>query len=223
MWHLKEFVPECLKDYVRLVAAKLRHPGSYIGSPMVAPDVRLGKHCSISRGVELGGNVNIGDFSYVNCGAIIASARIGRFCSIGPYTLIGLASHPTDRLSTSPMLYGSRNVLGRPASWQDFSSPPVIGNDVWVGARAFVRQGVVIGDGAIVGAGAVVTHDVPAYGIVAGVPARLIRYLFGPEEIETLLGSPWWELDLSELSSRADEFLGPWKVAGCCVEEVQST
>jgi acetyltransferase-like isoleucine patch superfamily enzyme len=51
----------------------------------------------------------------------------------------------------------------------------VIGRKVWLGASVIVVPGVTIGDGAIVGAGAVVTKDVPASGIVAGVPARLIR------------------------------------------------
>lgn len=51
----------------------------------------------------------------------------------------------------------------------------VLGNDVWIGCGAQVMPGVSIGDGAIVGAGAVVTKDVPAYAIVGGVPARVIR------------------------------------------------
>ncbi len=211
MWALREFVPESFKDYVRLVAAKLRHPDCYIGSPFVAPGVRLGKRCSISRGVELGAGVRIGDYSYVNCGTIIASGRIGRFCSVGPYTLIGLAGHPTDHLSTSPLLYGARNIFGIACSWQDFAAPPEIGDDVWIGAGAFVKQGVGIGHGAIVGAGAVVTRDVPAYGIVAGVPARLVRYRFGPREIEMLLAKPWWELPPEQLRARAEEFQAPWR------------
>lgn len=50
----------------------------------------------------------------------------------------------------------------------------VIGNDVWLGARVVVTAGVTIGDGCIVGAGAVVTKDLPANCIAAGVPARVI-------------------------------------------------
>jgi acetyltransferase-like isoleucine patch superfamily enzyme len=51
-----------------------------------------------------------------------------------------------------------------------------IGNDVWIGASAVVLPGVTVADGAIIGAGAVVTHDVPANAIMAGNPARLLRY-----------------------------------------------
>lgn len=52
----------------------------------------------------------------------------------------------------------------------------VIGNDVWIGAGARILRNVHIGDGAIIGANSVVTHDVPAFAIVAGVPARIIKY-----------------------------------------------
>ena len=159
---LKEFVPDCLKQYIRLVAAKLRYRSSFIGSPFVGKRVTLGKGCSISRGVEIGCDVRIGDFSYLNCGAVVASGRIGKFCSVGPYALIGLADHPIDYLSTSPLLYGASNVLRGTASWTDFPSPPEIGNDVWIGAQAFVRQGVRIGDGAYIGAGSIITENVPA-------------------------------------------------------------
>ncbi|MBC8076121.1 MAG: hypothetical protein H7Y32_08620 [Chloroflexales bacterium] len=56
-------------------------------------------------------------------------------------------------------------------------APVVIGRNVWVGAKATILQGVTIGDGAVVAAGAVVTRDVAAYTLVAGVPARPIRAL----------------------------------------------
>src|ERR1700730_13384772 len=126
MPYLKEFVPDCLKQYMRLVAAKFRYPSCFIGSPFVGKRVTLGKGCSISRGVEIGCDVRIGDFSYLNCGAIVASGRIGKFCSVGPYALIGLADHPIDYLSTSPLLYGERNGLRGTASWKGVPSRPAL-------------------------------------------------------------------------------------------------
>ncbi len=203
---IREFVPDGVKAYLRLVAAKLRFGDSFIGSPWIAESVVLGRGCSISRGVELGPGVRMGDFSYANCSALIHSGEIGRFCSIGPYAQIGLALHPVDRRSTSPLLYGSHNVLGVQSSWQDFPKPPVIGSDVWIGAAAFISQGVRVGHGAVIGAGAVVTHDVAPYAIVAGVPARVIRMRFGPATVDRLLDSRWWEMDLAELRSAAFRF-----------------
>jgi virginiamycin A acetyltransferase len=211
MCQLKEFIPEALKDYIRLVSAKLRHRDCFVGSPLVAKNVQLGRRCSVSRGVELGSGVILGDASYVNCGTIIASGRIGKYCSIGPYSMIGLAVHPMDRLSSSPLLYGRQNLFRRPCSWDDFPEPPEIGSDVWIGAGVFIGQGVRIGHGAVVGAGAVVVRDVPPFGIVAGVPARLIRYRFTPEQIEELLRSPWWEESVNNLSARPERFQGPWQ------------
>jgi virginiamycin A acetyltransferase len=80
-----------------------------------------------------------------------------------------------------------------------------IGNDVWIGARAVILDGITIGDGAIVGACAVVTKDVPPYAVVAGVPARVIRYRFSEKKIRTLLELQWWEWSPEEIKARLAE------------------
>lgn len=206
MLHPKEIVPEGLKNYMRLLAAKLRFRASYIGSPYIGRGVALGQRSSISRGVELGAGVKIGECSYVNCGAIIGSGEFGRFCSIGPYAVIGMPEHPISYLSTSPRLYGKANVFDLPSTWEDYPSPPVVGSDVWIGAFAFIRQGIRIGTGAIIGAGSVVTHDVEAYEIVGGVPAKRIRSRFEPHVVEELLASRWWDSPLEELGAHAGRF-----------------
>ncbi|MBR6188682.1 MAG: CatB-related O-acetyltransferase [Prevotella sp.] len=69
----------------------------------------------------------------------------------------------------------------------------IIGNDVWIGQDVRIIEGVTIGDGAIVATGAVVTKDVPPYAVVGGVPAKVIRYRFTPEQQALLLQSRWWE------------------------------
>jgi maltose O-acetyltransferase len=70
----------------------------------------------------------------------------------------------------------------RMAAWDRSRREVCIGNDVWIGAGATVLPGVRIGDGGVIGAGAVVTTDVPASAIVAGVPARVLRYRRGQSQ-----------------------------------------
>jgi serine acetyltransferase len=78
----------------------------------------------------------------------------------------------------------------------------LIEHDAWIGERAIITSKCSrIGIGSVVGAGAVVTRDVPDFAIVAGNPARLIRYRFERAEIERRLASRWWEKQPSELAA----------------------
>ena len=86
--------------------------------------------------------------------------------------------------------------------------PIVIGNDVWIGAGTIVLPEVKIGDGAIIGAGAVVTHDVPAYAVVAGVPARILRYQFTQSQIAQLAKIAWWNWDDHKIAANITKFYG---------------
>jgi tetrahydrodipicolinate N-succinyltransferase len=75
-----------------------------------------------------------------------------------------------------------------------------IGNDVWTGHNVNVMAGINVGDGAIIAAGSVLTKDVPAFAIVAGVPATVKRLRFPEKTVERLLRVKWWDLELSDLS-----------------------
>ena len=77
-----------------------------------------------------------------------------------------------------------------------------IGHDVWLGSQCFVLSGVTIGHGAVVAARAVVTRDVPPYAIVAGNPAKVVRYRMSPQRIEALLALRWWEWPEAEIKRR---------------------
>lgn len=122
---------------------------------------------------------------------------IGKFCSIacGARFLFTSANHAMGSLSTYPFpLFYEEWALDKAnvtAAW-DNKGDILIGNDVWIGYEAVIMAGVTIGDGAIIAARAVVTHDVPPYAIVGGVPARLIRMRFSAETISTLLRLKWW-------------------------------
>ena len=70
----------------------------------------------------------------------------------------------------------------------------VIGNDVWIGARCIIFEGVTIGDGAVIAAGSIIRKDVPPYAVVGGVD-RIIKYRFNQETIDKLLKTQWWNWD----------------------------
>lgn len=124
---------------------------------------------------------------------------IGAFCSIGTDVVLGNGDHPHNFLSTSPNFYFS-NITWKnkdmPAHDEYWVAKPItVGNDVWIGDHVRVKNGVNIGDGAIIGMGAIVTKNIPPYAIVAGVPAKIIKYRFDEKTIEELLELKWWELD----------------------------
>jgi acetyltransferase-like isoleucine patch superfamily enzyme len=171
----------------------------------IANDVTFGTDCRLGGPAYIISSA-IGDHTYIEMGCRISHARVGRFCSIAPYALIGLAEHPTESVSTHPMFYRHIPILGYDLVDEDVHAemrPTSIGNDVWIGAGAVVRGGVTVGDGAVIGAGAVVTSDVPPYAVYGGVPARLIRFRFEKETISALLELRWWDRDLGWLQRRA--------------------
>ncbi|WP_328856911.1 hypothetical protein OG579_17085 [Williamsia herbipolensis] len=187
-------VPQFIRDAVRRRRVRRAFPHTrYVRSIDVSTDAQLGREVGIGKDVVINPGVVIGDYSYVNRGAIVFSGTIGKFCSIAHYAQIGAEQHPVGYLSTSPYTYGPDSVIDASTGLDELAAPPVIGNDVWVGSAASIMQGVTIGDGAIVAAGAVVAHDVEPYSIVGGVPAKHIRYRFGQPQIDRLLASQWWD------------------------------
>lgn len=160
-------------------------------------NVEVGKHVKLypRHIIE---NTSISDNSYIGPNCRISNTIIGKFCSIGPNFYCGIAIHPIDFISTSPVFYSSRKQLGYnlvDVNKCDEYQNVTIGNDVFIGINVTVLSGVKIGDGAIVAAGAVVTKDIPPYAIVGGVPAKIIKYRFDEHTIETLQRMRWWDFD----------------------------
>ena len=91
-----------------------------------------------------------------------------------------------------------------------------IGSDVWIGNGAVILDGVKVGNGAIIASRAVVTKDVPAYAIVGGVPAKILKYRFSSDVVEALEQSQWWNLTdkeiLERLAAFTDKPLTPEKI-----------
>ena len=162
----------------------------------------------LNRNTQLGPNVTAGKYLGMNESCFIARAEIGAFCSIGARTAINPFNHPTEWLSIHEFQYHPRSYdwvpeyrhFRRLERTPDMFLRSKIGNDVWMGHNVNVMGGITVGDGAVVAAGAVVTKPVPPYAIVAGVPARIVRYRFDEPTIERLLAVRWWEFDLGELS-----------------------
>lgn len=155
-------------------------------------------------------NVNLGDYSYIGHSCQLRNLDIGKFTCFGPMVVAGLGKHPSRGfVSTYPAFYSSEKwtpISFVESSIFEESEPIVVGHDVWVGARAIILDGVKIGNGAIIGAGAVVTKDVPAYAVVAGVPAKLIRYRFEPEQVAELEKRQWWDRDIEWLKKNHRKF-----------------
>lgn len=135
--------------------------------------------------------VSIGRRSYWNSGMCWDRVRIGRYCSIACNVSIGVGNHRLTLLSTSPFIYG--------VNFQEDHIDTVIANDVYIGENAIVMKGVRVGDGAVIGAGAIVTHDVPPWAIVVGVPARVLKYRFDERTRQRLAAVQWWTMDEDEL------------------------
>lgn len=172
------------------------------------PNCKFSSYNSISGDAILF-NTNLGNFSYV-AGGQISNTTIGSFTSIGPDVKIGgFGKHPTNRLSTHPVFYSltppNTITFARSNVFTEFL-PVTIGNDVWIGAKVLILDGIKIGDGAVIGAGSIVTKDVQPYEIVAGVPARHIRFRFSPELIDKILKNPWWNRDTDFYKKNASFF-----------------
>lgn len=109
-----------------------------------------------------GGIIEIGNQVFINYGVSISAhtlVKIGNRCQIGNYSL--LMDNDYHRI-------GDKTMLGH-------STPIILQDDVWLGARVIVLKGVTIGQGAVIGAGSVVTRDIPPRSVAVGQPARVVK------------------------------------------------
>lgn len=150
-----------------------------------------------------------GKYSYGPLTDNVYVKEVGAFCSFSLGTCV-VNNHIVNGITTHPMLYyGENDDFGR-LSYENYKNQNwyfegviphakiekerkiTIGNDVWLGRNVIITNYANIGNGVIAGAGAVITKDVPDYAIVGGVPARIIRYRYKPEQIEALNKIQWW-------------------------------
>lgn len=159
----------------------------------------------------------VGYGSYISFDCYIYNTKIGRYSCIGPRCATIIGRHPVDNFVSIHPAFFSRNkqrrlVYVKEQLFDEFeyvrggNVSVVIGNDVWIGADVKIMEGVTIGDGAVVGAGALVTKDVEPYEIVAGVPARTLRYRFDKFDIDWLLKLEWWNKPENWIKDNAEHF-----------------
>ncbi len=156
-------------------------------------------------------DVRVGRYSYGGCfnaGKVAAGTKIGAYCSIASGVWVFNRNHPFNFRSQHPFFFNK--VFGYVKEDLVKRNELEIGNDVYIGCNAIILPRVSsIGDGAVVGAGAIVTKDVEPFAIVAGNPARVIRYRFSPEKIAEIVKSKWWEKSIEELQSDFERFTRP--------------
>jgi acetyltransferase-like isoleucine patch superfamily enzyme len=159
--------------------------------------------------ISVGDDVNLGLRPTLM--ATQSHIQIGSYVIFGPEVIIRGGNHRTDmvgRLMSSVTNYEKRpkDDLG-----------VVIGDDVWVGTRAIILHGVTVGRGAVVGAGAVVTRNIPPYAIVAGNPARVIRFRW---DVGTILAHEQALYSSEKRLTR--EYLAQWQREGGLVQEKEA-
>lgn len=153
--------------------------------------------------------VEIGAYSYgdiLQPRRLPPGTRVGRYCSVGKDLIVRRRDHPIEHMIMHPAFYNHRIGFLEYDTIQNIrDNPLMIGHDVWIGDRVIILSGCKsIGNGAVLAAGSVVTHDVPAYAVMAGVSARKIRMRFDDERISEIEASAWWERSLPDLLKDTD-------------------
>lgn len=164
----------------------------------------IGNHVQINRSNMIVGS-KLGDYTYTGMNTVIKHATIGKFCSISWGVSISGGNHNYHYISPHPFIHLKSFGLVKENEKLEMKEIN-IGNDVWIGANASILSGISIGDGAVVGAGSVVTKDVPDYAIVAGNPAKIIKYRFSNRIIKMLKELCWWDIPAEILKENIDIF-----------------
>lgn len=204
------------------------HPGASVRNSQLGHFVEIGEGTHILESV-------LGDYSYTARYADIAYSVLGKFVNVAAFTRLNPGEHPYHRASLHHFMYRSSYFWpDEPDETAVFdwrrSRPVKVGHDTWIGHGAVIMKGVTIGDGAIIAAKAVVTKDVPPYGVVAGTPARLIKWRHPRGVADRLQALAWWDWSHEQLKAAlpdfralsAEAFLERYEGAGAVMQPLHS-
>lgn len=183
-------------------------------SPQI-PDDSVIVDSSFGKYVQIASNNNIqdssiDDYSYTSENCQIIYSNIGKFVNIASYVRLNPGQHPMDRVSQHHMLY-RREMFGFGEDDLDFfdwrrEKKISVGNDVWIGHNVTIMGGVTIGNGAVIGSGSIVTKDIAPYAIAVGNPAKVIKYRFDKNSINSLEKIAWWDWSHETIKERINDF-----------------
>ncbi|HBR55643.1 MAG TPA: antibiotic acetyltransferase [Flavobacteriaceae bacterium] len=158
---------------------------------------------------QFDGHINLGRYTSLwgpNLHIVTGKQKvfIGNFCSIARNVYMQTYNHNSKKLST---YFIGKHVFEENWKNEKISKGDIhIENDVWIGANAMILGGITIGNGAVVASNCVVTKDVPAFAIVAGVPAKIIGYRFDEPTIKKIEEMEWWNWPIEEIKNNKHLF-----------------
>jgi phosphonate metabolism protein (transferase hexapeptide repeat family) len=168
-------------------------------------DTELGQFTDIAERVILA-ECSVGDYSYIERQVEAIYTTIGKFCAVAANARLNALNHPIERISQHKLTYRPNEYFVHAKVDKAFrekrqQARVVIGHDVWIGHGAIVLPGISIGHGAVIAAGAVVTKNVEPYSIVAGVPAKRIKWRFAKSLRTQIIQLAWWDWSQEKLAA----------------------
>lgn len=174
----------------------------------ITGSVHIGSGCQID-GVSLSGKITIGNHTTINgpntdIVSQVNEVVIGNFCSIARNVNFQEFNHDFSKMTS---YFVNRNLKKTGMNSDIVSKGSImVGHDVWIGTQCVILSGSKIGTGAVIAANSVVIDNIPPYAIVAGSPAKVIKYRFNESTIKFLLESEWWNKSKDEVIKFYDNF-----------------
>jgi acetyltransferase-like isoleucine patch superfamily enzyme len=137
---------------------------------------------------------------------------IGKYCAFGKNVSIITSNHDYNYPSIQGTFYSvffrsaHPGVLKNPPNKERTKGNIIIGNDVWISHNVSILSGVTIGNGVCIANNSIVTKDIEAYSVVAGIPAKVIKKRYDIDKIKYLQEIKWWDWDEDKIVRNKDFF-----------------